>query len=48
MQLLVDVLGEDRVHELRSQGQALDRDQGVPYALAEIDIALADPAFATA
>ena len=34
---LADVLGQERLRELRAQGEAMDADQAVAYALAHID-----------
>jgi len=42
---LTATLGQDRLTQLRAEGEAMNLDQAVAYALAEIDNALADPTF---
>jgi predicted ATPase/class 3 adenylate cyclase len=42
-QLLAQTLGEHRLHELRAEGEALDEDSSVAYALHATERALASP-----
>ena len=38
--MLRDMLGDERFHELRDQGAAMDIDQAVAYALSHLDACL--------